>query len=259
MDEVAFNIFNNSNDNNDCDNNNDSISNNEPSIYVFGYGSLVWNPGFEYSKCITGYIRGYVRRFWQGNVTHRGTLDQPGRVVTLVEDKEGICWGCAYKVTGDLALRYLEQRECNLGGYMTAYTKFYPRVATEFSGLSGEAFPVLLYIATPSNDYWMGEDSLEKIAEQISTSSGPSGHNVEYLLRLAIFMREEIPGVHDEHLFGLEKLVREELIKRKVCIISVMGNQPQRINRDLHESQRRPINFEFTTKVQEKRLRCLNI
>lgn len=184
---------------------------------------------------------------------------QPGRVVTLVEDKEGICWGCAYKVTGDLALRYLEQRECTLGGYATAYTKFYPRVATEFSGLSGEAFPVLLYIATPSNDFWMGDDKPETIAEQIATASGPSGHNVEYLLRLAIFMREEIPGVHDEHLFGLENLVRNELVKRKLCIFSLMGHQPPRIQRDSHESLRRPINFEFTTKVQEKRLRCLNI
>jgi len=255
--DIAFNIFNNL-DNNGCDSN-DSNNNAEPTIYVFGYGSLIWNPGFEYSKCITGYIRGYVRRFWQGNVTHRGTVDKPGRVVTLVEDKEGICWGCAYKVTGDLALSYLEQRECKLGGYMTAYTKFYPRVATEFSGLSGEAFPVLLYIATPSNDYWAGDEKLETIAVQIACASGPSGHNVEYLLRLALFMREEIPGVHDEHLFMLEKLVRDELTKRKICIFSVMGHEPQRIRRDSHESLRRPINFEFTTKVQEKRLRCLNI
>jgi glutathione-specific gamma-glutamylcyclotransferase len=93
--------------------------------------------------------------------------------VTLVEENEGMCYGAAYKITGSLALSYLEQRECTLGGYMTAYTKFYPRVATEFSGLSGEAFPVLLYIATPANDYWMGNDSLEKIAEQIATASGP--------------------------------------------------------------------------------------
>lgn len=179
--------------------------------------------------------------------------------MTLVEDREGICWGCAYKVTGELALKYLEQRECTLGGYATAYTKFYPRVATEFSGLSGEAFPVLLYIATPSNDFWMGDEKPETIAEQIVNASGPSGHNVEYLLRLAIFMREEIPGVHDEHLFLLEKLVRDEVTKREMCIFSLMGVQPTRIRRDCHESLRRPINFEFTTKVQEKRLRCLNI
>jgi glutathione-specific gamma-glutamylcyclotransferase len=52
MEQDAFNIFNNS-DNNDCDNDGPS-GHREPSIYVFGYGSLVWNPGFEYAKCITG-------------------------------------------------------------------------------------------------------------------------------------------------------------------------------------------------------------
>lgn len=50
--DIAFNIFNNL-DNNGCDSN-DSNNNAEPTIYVFGYGSLIWNPGFEYSKCITG-------------------------------------------------------------------------------------------------------------------------------------------------------------------------------------------------------------
>lgn len=49
--DIAFNIFNNSDDNG-CDSN--DSNNREPSVYVFGYGSLVWNPGFEYSKCITG-------------------------------------------------------------------------------------------------------------------------------------------------------------------------------------------------------------
>lgn len=46
------------------------------SCWIFGYGSLCWNPGFEYENCLAGYIRGYVRRFWQGNTTHRGTIDK---------------------------------------------------------------------------------------------------------------------------------------------------------------------------------------
>ena len=48
----------------------------QPSVWIFGYGSLCWYPGFEYNKCITGYIRGYVRRFFQGNSTHRGTNEK---------------------------------------------------------------------------------------------------------------------------------------------------------------------------------------
>lgn len=183
-------------------------------------------------------------------------------MVTLVKEEkegEGIVWGCAYKVTGDLALKYLEQRECTLGGYETKYIKFFPRVASEFSGLSGEAFLAIVYIATPQNKYWLGENSLEKIAQQIVSASGPCGHNVEYLLRLAIFMREEVPHADDEHLFTLEKLVREELVKRKICIYSVMGQAPAQIQRDYHENVRRPVTFAHSSRVPEKKLRCLNI
>jgi len=180
-------------------------------------------------------------------------------VVTLVEEKDGMTYGCAYKVTGDLALSYLEQRECQLGGYITTYTKFYPRVCSEFSGLSGEAFPVLLYIATDSNQYWMGDEAPDVVAAQIANAKGPSGYNAEYLLRLADFMREEIPGVQDEHLFVLERLVKEELSRRKVSVASVMGHEPPSIRRDSHETLRRPITFEYTTRVLDKKLRCLNI
>jgi glutathione-specific gamma-glutamylcyclotransferase len=133
-------------------------------------------------------------------------------------------------------------------------------VASEFSGITGEAFPVILYIATEKNCYWLGEDHPETIAKQIVESSGPSGHNVEYLLRLAIFMREETPHADDEHLFTLEKLVRDELIKRKMCIYTVMGTQqPARIQRDFHEAQRRAVSFAHTSRIPEKKLRCLNI
>lgn len=182
-------------------------------------------------------------------------------MVTLIEEDKGITWGCAYKVTGESALQYLDQRECRLGGYETVYAKFYPHKASEFSGITGEAFPVIIYIATPRNQFWMGGDdnSLENIASQIVRARGPSGHNIEYLLRLAQFMREELPHAVDEHLFELEKLVRNEIIRQKICIYSVMGQSPQAIARDYHESHRRNVTFAHTSRILEKKLRCLNI
>lgn len=230
-------------------------------VWVFGYGSLCWYPGFEYSKCVTGYVRGFVRRFWQGNTEHRGTKEKPGRVVTLVEQSDGITWGCAYKISGSTALSYLKQRECTLGGYTTLYSKFYPRVAADDMELCGEAFPALLYIATDKNDLWMGDTPLPIIAQEIADGQGKSGHNVEYLVRLANFMRDELRGVvvEDEHLFQLEKIVRDILKERNICVYSLMGRQPQRIRRDSHEEIRRPITFEFSSRVPDKKLRCLNI
>lgn len=254
---------NNNNDQNEQENRPNNNNNNEgpsdPACWVFGYGSLCWHPGFTYTKCITGYIRGYVRRFWQGNVTHRGCEEKPGRVATLVEDKEGITWGCAYRITGSTALDYLKQRECTLGGYATIDTKFFPRVASQDTPFSGEAVEVLVYVATPENIHWLGDDPVEEIAQQIVSCRGPSGHNAEYLLRLALFMHEEIPGVRDDHLFELERLVLEELYRRQIPLSSVMGRNPDRIRRDSHEDIRRPPSFEFTSRVPDTKLRCLNI
>ncbi|XP_053682848.1 glutathione-specific gamma-glutamylcyclotransferase 1 [Sabethes cyaneus] len=231
----------------------------EPSVWIFGYGSLCWYPGFEYDKCITGYIRGYVRRFWQGNTTHRGTKEKPGRVATLIEDNNGITWGCAFRVTGRPALEYLKHRECTLGGYATDFIKFFPRVASEHSGFSGEAFLALVYIATPKNELWIGEEPVVETARQIAQCKGPSGHNVEYLIRLALFMREELPGAADAHLFELEDLVRRFVAEANVTIGSLLGSTPRRIRRDSHEEVRRHVSFEYTSRVPEKNLRCLHI
>lgn len=242
-------------DNNNINNNND--------IWVFGYGSLCWHPGFSYTKCITGYIRGYSRKFWQGNTTHRGIPGKPGRVATLIEDKEAITWGCAYKINYQDALtklEYLKKRECTLGGYVTLDTKFYPRLASgNTDEISGEAIPALVYIATEKNDHWLGDTSDKEIAEQIVNSTGPSGHNVEYLLRLAKFMKEELPGAYDEHLFTLERLVLEILNSKNIPLISVMGSNPQRIRRDSHENIRLVTTFEFASRISERKLRCLHI
>lgn len=53
-------------------------------IWIFGYGSLCWNPGFGYQQSVIGYITGFSRRFWQGNTTHRGTDAKVIMIVLLV-------------------------------------------------------------------------------------------------------------------------------------------------------------------------------
>lgn len=118
---------------------------------------------------------------------------------------------------------------------------------------------VLTYIATEQNKHWLGYDTPTNVATQIVETSGPSGHNIEYLLRLSNFMHNEIPDAVDEHLFLLEKLVHELIEKRNIPLLSVMGDDPQAIRRDSHEETKRTLSFEYTSRIAERKLRCLNI
>lgn len=239
---------------------------NDNALWVFGYGSLCWNPGFEYRRSAVGYIKGFSRKFWQGNTTHRGTPEKPGRVATLIEDKEGIVYGRAFQVQDSTALPYLEKRECTLGGYTTTISTFY-------SFEDGKNFPVIIYIATSKNEHWLGDAPLQSIARQISESSGFSGHNVEYLLRLAEFMRRYLPDAWDEHLFTLEKLVRSVIREENMSLNTLMGSRDYHI--DLEETKinardeennfvgqnggnnLRENSFQYILQVPDNTLRCL--
>uniref|UniRef100_A0A8B9EWU3 Gamma-glutamylcyclotransferase n=1 Tax=Amazona collaria TaxID=241587 RepID=A0A8B9EWU3_9PSIT len=181
-------------------------------VWIFGYGSLVWRPGFEFTSRKVGFIRGYSRRFWQGDTFHRGSEKMPGRVVTLLEDCGACTWGVAYEVRGEqipASLQYLNMREAVLGGYDTKLVKFHPQEKD-----AEEPIQALVYIATPQNPSYLGPASEEDIAAQIIVSSGCAGHNIEYLLRLADFMRYFCPQAEDKHLFSIE----EALISILPCL-----------------------------------------
>ncbi|CAH0596204.1 unnamed protein product [Chrysodeixis includens] len=230
-------------------------------FWVFGYGSLCWNPGFEYQQAITGYVKGFSRRFWQGNTTHRGTDTKPGRVATLVEDKEGVTWGKAFLISADnnAALPYLTTRECQLGGYRTYTVNFHPRPDLEeySSSSSNEKKDALLYIAVPENQHWLGSAPLPDIAKQILECKGSSGTNAEYLLRLADFMRDEIPEALDEHLFSLERLVKKFASDMRICLRTLMGELRQ--EEEKAETKAVVPSFQYASRVPEKKLRCVNM
>ena len=160
-------------------------------VWLFGYGSLIYLVDFPHLESRPASISGWSRRFWQGSHDHRGTEENPGRVVTLIEEAGAVCGGVAYLVEAPV-FRQLDQREKN--GYL--------RVATAMTFYDGAQATGLTYIATPDNEAYLGEADEYEIARHICGAAGPSGPNDEYLLELADALRDL--GLHDQHVFDIE-------------------------------------------------------
>jgi cation transport regulator ChaC len=189
----------------------------DESLWIFGYGSLVWRPAFSHRRRAPARIHGWARRFWQGSTDHRGIPSRPGRVVTLVAaDDPAIlaerapapprltCWGCAYEVAPEdreVVLEELDHRE--RGGYDRIEIEMTIRIAAE-----GEvSIPGLMYVANENNPNYLGPAPIENIARQILTATGPSGPNPEYVFELARSLR--LMGGQDSHIDAVESaLVR---------------------------------------------------
>ena len=170
-------------------------------VWLFGYGSLIYLVDFPYLESRSASIQGWSRRFWQGSHDHRGTKQNPGRVVTLIEDTNAICGGMAFLVEGSV-FEQLDVREKN--GYL--------RFTTELTFADGSNANGLVYIATPDNQAFLGAASEQEIARQICAAQGPSGTNREYLIELAKSLREM--GLEDPHVFEIEmhidRIIRQE-------------------------------------------------
>ncbi|XP_008554875.1 putative glutathione-specific gamma-glutamylcyclotransferase 2 [Microplitis demolitor] len=211
-------------------------------MWVFGYGSLIWKVDFPYERKLVGYIKGYIRRFYQKSTDHRGVPSKPGRVVTLLESNnpDDQVWGVAYHIANeniDSVVNHLDFRE--KGGYERKTVLFYPcnpvkneqfnlidssedtndlnidgnLVKSEFISSKEnqveKPFYLTIYIGNEDNPNFAGAENIETIASHIKSSHGPSGANTEYLYKLASAMRMIAPGVIDDHLFSLESAVRQ--------------------------------------------------
>lgn len=130
--------------------------------------------------------------------------------MTLVpsSDKSSRVYGVAYKIPDDKrteVFEHLDYREKN--GYDRHFVTFYP---IDDINDNNTIENIVIYVATKDNDSYAGHrNDLNDIANQIFEANGPSGSNREYLYRLAEAMRQLFPYNHDEHLFELEKLLKE--------------------------------------------------
>lgn len=162
------------------------------SVWLFGYGSLIFKPDFAFIERRPASIRHWMRRFWQGSHDHRGTEQSPGRVATLIAHEGAVCDGMAYLITPEV-FHHLDYREKN--GYL--------RFSTDMRFDDGSSAEGLVYIATEQNAAFLGPASELAIAQQIATSVGPSGRNSDYLISLAQALRTL--GKNDPHVFAIEE------------------------------------------------------
>ncbi len=168
--------------------------------WIFGYGSLVWRPEFPHLEQRPAFVRGWTRRFWQASTDHRGVPSRPGRVVTLLPEPGAVCWGMGYRLDPDQVdgvLAALDWRE--RGGYERH------EVSLHFGPDRVE--PGLMYVATPANPNYVGSADLSEIAQHVRGAHGPSGTNLDYVLRLAEALRQMV--AEDAHVFALERLLRD--------------------------------------------------
>ncbi|KAI5986393.1 ChaC-like protein [Pisolithus albus] len=191
-----------------------------PYTVVFGYGSLIFKPPPNVISQVPGFLKGYVRRFSQKSHDHRGTPENPGRVVTLIHKEdwdhfsasdafpdEDVVWGIAYTINPlyESEVRdYLDYREKD------GYTLETLDVYTIEDGIEKVVVRnAYCYVGRPHNPSFVGSEPLSDLADRIWRSVGPSGRNKGYLYQLAESVRKLAPASFDSHLFALEDRVRE--------------------------------------------------
>jgi glutathione-specific gamma-glutamylcyclotransferase len=170
-------------------------------LWVFGYGSLMWRPGFAYEEVVPATLSGYRRCFCIYSVHHRGSPTRPGLVLGL--DRGGICHGVAFRVAAVHAagtLAYLRAREQVNGVYREA--------SREIDLGQGRRVTGLMYIAERDHPSYTGRLSIDRQAALIRAAHGLSGTNLDYLANTL---------AHLEHLSIRER----ELERIMVCAGSV--------------------------------------
>jgi cation transport protein ChaC len=166
--------------------------------WVFGYGSLMWRPGFPYAERAAATLHGRRRAFCIYSVHHRGTYERPGLVLGLAPG--GSTRGMAYRVAEpDWAQvhAYLMEREQPTETYVEATR--HVRLA------DGRCVECLVFLSDVGHAQWAGALSLQRQADLIAGATGLSGPNPDYLRDLVEHLRDM--GVRDQAMETLLGLV----------------------------------------------------
>jgi cation transport protein ChaC len=159
-------------------------------LWIFGYGSLMWDPGFPYVEWAPALVYGYHRALCISSNRWRGTPERPGLVLGL--DRGGACRGIAFllaKADVSATMDVLWAREMRHHVYR-------PRLVR--ARLPDRDARALVFIADPAHSAYTGRLSVRETAERVANCCGMRGANLEYVARTVAHLREL--GVRDQNL-----------------------------------------------------------
>lgn len=177
-------------------------------MWVFGYGSLIWHPGFPVAEQRIARLPGWHRSFCMRSIHHRGSVESPGLVLALDRAEAAHCDGVAFRVAPGAEARTLaELREREL--ISSAYLETTLTVTTAPETTGAEAIDCLAYVIDPAHVQYCGGLSLEEQAQIIAHAIGGRGPNRDYLWNTAAHLTGL--GIADPDLEWLSTRVRDLL------------------------------------------------
>lgn len=170
-------------------------------MWVFGYGSLLWNPGFTPVEQHRARLAGYHRSFCMLSIHHRGTVDRPGLVLALAEADGASCVGVAFRVADqdrDQVLAELRERELVSAAYLERWLTVRLDDGREVEALS--------YVIDPDHEQFC-DFALEQQATMIAQAHGGRGPNRDYLHNTAAHLADL--GIQDADIAWLDLRVKD--------------------------------------------------
>jgi cation transport protein ChaC len=167
-------------------------------IWVFAFGSLIWNPAFHFVERRTARIHGFHRRFCLWARAGRGSPERPGLMLSLVSG--GSCTGVAYRLAERAAATELEvlwRREMSTMAYRPVWTTAYTPKGAE---------PAIAFSANRDHERYVPGLGDGAVARYLATGAGPMGRCCDYLFDTVAHLRQL--GIRDRRLEALEAKVR---------------------------------------------------
>jgi glutathione-specific gamma-glutamylcyclotransferase len=166
-------------------------------FWVFGYGSLMWNPGFEFVERSQALVYGYRRSLCVRSFVHRGSRENPGLVLGL--DRGGACRGMAFRVASekwDEVIDYLRARELVTNVYLEKHLRLQLP--------EGRSAQAVAYVVDRAHEQYAGALDAFAAARVVNVSVGQSGPNDAYVFNTLSHLKDM--GIRDQ---WLEQVVEE--------------------------------------------------